>query len=221
MKIILFSEISLDGKLTIGNQSSKKLLSKMSEEESELIQRVRKKHDAILVGGETVRIDNPNLTYRLEEKYSPIRIILSNNLNFSFDENVFTDKYRTVIITASTDKEKFNKIIALNKEIIQMSPDTIVDMREVIFLLEKKLGIDSLIVEGGGQTNWAFVKQNLFDEIHLLQLPIFVGGRDTPSLVGGEGFSEINLCTNYKIETILQYKTSLYLKYIKSERQGN
>lgn len=213
LKIILFSEISLDGKLTVGKRSSKELLENLSEEETNLIQKFRKNYDAILVGSETVRIDNPNLTYRAAKNDSPIRIILSNKLNFSFKESIFTDDYPTVVVTDSKDEEKLKQIASLNKEVLRVSAADLKDMNKLSAILENKLGIKSLLVEGGGLTNWSFLKGNLFDEVHLLQFPILIGGRDTPTLVDGEGFSEVDLCINYHLKQIEQYKTSLYLSF--------
>ncbi|MBP2100483.1 RibD family protein [Enterococcus rivorum] len=215
MKIILFSEISLDGKLTVGNCSSKELLESMSEKEIELIQQHRNKYDAILVGSETIKIDNPNLTCRLEHGVSPIRVILSSGLNFSFNENVFIDENRTVLVTSSNDEEKLKKITELNKEVLLVSATDLKDMRKIVCLLEDKLGIKSLIVEGGGSTNWSFAKYNLFDEIHLLQFPVLVGGKNTTSLVDGEGFQKIDLCVNYQFMKVEQYGTNLYLTFTK------
>lgn len=48
------------------------------------------------------------------------------------------------------------------------------------------------MVEGGSTLNWNLIKFGLVDEIRLIHMPFIVGGEDTPTLVGGEGFYSLN-----------------------------
>ena len=43
------------------------------------------------------------------------------------------------------------------------------------------------LVEGGGELNWGFVKEDLFDELFVTIAPALLGGRDAPTLCEGEG----------------------------------
>ncbi|HEV3232638.1 MAG TPA: dihydrofolate reductase family protein, partial [Candidatus Dormibacteraeota bacterium] len=52
-------------------------------------------------------------------------------------------------------------------------------------------GVDSLLVEGGGDLAWSFVAAGLVDHVHALVAPILIGGREAPSAVSGEGFARL------------------------------
>ncbi|MCG3203402.1 MAG: Riboflavin biosynthesis protein RibD [Elusimicrobia bacterium] len=52
--------------------------------------------------------------------------------------------------------------------------------------------VSQLMVEGGGETSWSFIKENLVDELYFFVAPLIIGGRTAPSPVEGEGFKKIN-----------------------------
>ncbi|WP_256989975.1 dihydrofolate reductase family protein, partial [Paenibacillus sp. VTT E-133280] len=75
-KTTIFSQISIDGKLTMGaGNSSKELFSLFSNEDMEFIHLFRGNVQGIMVGKNTILTDNPFLTNRYEENKNPIRII--------------------------------------------------------------------------------------------------------------------------------------------------
>jgi 2,5-diamino-6-(ribosylamino)-4(3H)-pyrimidinone 5'-phosphate reductase len=51
----------------------------------------------------------------------------------------------------------------------------------------KGRGVHRLLVEGGGELNWAFLEQDLIDELHVTIAPRLLGGRDAPTLLEGQG----------------------------------
>ncbi len=55
-----------------------------------------------------------------------------------------------------------------------------------------KNGISRLMVEGGGETAWKFVKERFVDEIYFFIAPKILGGRKSISPVEGEGFQHIS-----------------------------
>ena len=48
-------------------------------------------------------------------------------------------------------------------------------------------GVERLLVEGGGELNWALVAADLVDEIYVTIAPTLLGGSGAPTLLGGEG----------------------------------
>jgi 2,5-diamino-6-(ribosylamino)-4(3H)-pyrimidinone 5'-phosphate reductase len=72
----MISEITADGKLTLGKGISSKILMKhMSHEAEILLHQTRAEYDAIMVGSSTIRIDNSFLTVRMVEGKNPLRVI--------------------------------------------------------------------------------------------------------------------------------------------------
>jgi 5-amino-6-(5-phosphoribosylamino)uracil reductase len=57
------------------------------------------------------------------------------------------------------------------------------------------------MVEGGSTLNWNLIKNGLVDEIRIIHMPFIVGGTDTPTLVGGEGFKSLKEVVKLKLRT--------------------
>ncbi|HOU81536.1 MAG TPA: dihydrofolate reductase family protein, partial [Methanoregulaceae archaeon] len=73
--VLMMSEITADGKLTLKKGSSSKILMKYMDPATEtLLHQTRAALDAIMVGANTIRIDNSYLTVRVVEGKSPIRV---------------------------------------------------------------------------------------------------------------------------------------------------
>jgi riboflavin-specific deaminase-like protein len=62
-----------------------------------------------------------------------------------------------------------------------------VDLRAALAALRQR-GVDRLLVEGGGELNWALLELDLVDELYVTIAPTLLGGRDAPTLLGGAGW---------------------------------
>ncbi|NPA41042.1 MAG: 5-amino-6-(5-phosphoribosylamino)uracil reductase [Aquificae bacterium] len=190
--VIIVSEVSIDGKLTLyRGASSKELMSLMDDEAYRYLHEIRAKVDGIMVGCETVRTDNPSLTVRYVKGKNPTRIIPCSTANVPLDANVLnTEEAPTIIATTErAPKERLEKIKEKGAQVV-VAGDELVDFD---LLLPKlyDMGIKTLMVEGGASINWEFVRRRVVDEIRLIHLPVIVGGENVPTLVGGEGFKKL------------------------------
>jgi len=190
--VIIVSEVSIDGKLTLyRGASSKELMSLMDEEAYRYLHEIRAKVDGIMVGCETVRTDNPSLTVRYVQGKNPVRIIPCSTANVPLDANVLnTEEAPTVIaVTEKADPERVERIRERGAEVI-VAGDELVDFDLLLPELYRR-GIKTLMVEGGASINWEFVRRGIVDEIRIIHLPVIVGGENVPTLVGGEGFKKL------------------------------
>lgn len=190
--VIIVSEVSIDGKLTLyRGASSKELMSLMDEEAYRYLHEIRAKVDGIMVGCETVRTDNPSLTVRYVKGKNPTRIIPCSTANVPLDANVLnTEEAPTIIATTErAPKDRIEKIKEKGAQVI-FAGDELVDFDQLLPKLYD-MGIKTLMVEGGASINWEFVKRKKVDEIRLIHLPVIVGGENVPTLVGGEGFKKL------------------------------
>ena len=149
--------MSLDGRLTRPPGETQWLTSPASRRDANAL---RANVDAILVGAETIRIDNPRLTVRgVRGKTQPLRVILSRSGRLPKTANVFTDRYaeRTVIYR--------------NKS-----------LRTVLRELGRK-EITSVLIEGGGEILGQALDEKLIDKVQLYVAPLFTGG-DVPAFSG-------------------------------------
>ncbi|RUM57867.1 MAG: 2,5-diamino-6-(ribosylamino)-4(3H)-pyrimidinone 5'-phosphate reductase [Persephonella sp.] len=195
---LIVSEVTIDGKLTLRRgYSSKEIMKFMDEEATRYLHQIRAKVDGIMVGAETVRTDNPFLTVRHVVGRNPIRIIPTRTANIPLDANILKSDAPTIIITTEKAPEEKVKKLEEKAEVIICGKDEI-DLIHMMEILYNK-GIKSLMVEGGSTLNWNLIKTGLVDEIRLIHMPFIVGGDDTPTLVGGEGFSSLEEVVKLKL----------------------
>lgn len=202
MKVTVFSQISIDGKLTLGHGgSSKGLFQRFNDEDMRFIHKFRGEVDAIMVGRNTIVTDDPQLTNRYEAERNPIRIIPTTSLDFPVSAKVLSSPEHTIIATTESarDHHMVDQIRAQGKEVVFVGADK-VDFQLLFPLLEAR-GINHIMVEGGGQLNWQVFNLDLVDEIILMQLPIIIGGSDTTTLTDGEGYQDIALTKSFKLHT--------------------
>jgi 2,5-diamino-6-(ribosylamino)-4(3H)-pyrimidinone 5'-phosphate reductase len=184
--VLMMSEITADGKLTLKKGASSKILMKhMAPETEVLLHETRAACDAIMVGANTIRIDNSFLTVRLVPGKSPLRVIPSSMAEIPPDANVLGRDAPTVI--AVCEKAPADRVAAIRAKgagVIVAGKDH-VDLSLLMHLLWRDHGVRRLMIEGGPTLNWHMLGHRLVDEIRLIHLPFIVGGADTPSLVGG------------------------------------
>src|SRR5208282_2907245 len=96
--ILMMSEITADGKLTLKKGASSKILMKYMAHETEiLLHETRAAYDAIMVGANTIRIDNSFLTVRFVPGKSPLRVIPCSMADIPLDANVLGKDAPTLI----------------------------------------------------------------------------------------------------------------------------
>lgn len=217
MKTTIFSQISIDGKLTLGaGNSSKELFSLFSSQDIEFIHLFRGNVQGIMVGKNTILTDNPFLTNRYEENKSPIRIIPTTTLDIPLDSNVLSDQGKTIIVTTERgrDEDKIKQIQDRGKDCLICGEDK-VDFVELEHQLEENYGITELMVEGGGFLNWHIFNQDIVDEIILMQLPIIIGGSSNITLVDGDGYQELCFTKKFKVVEIQPKDNYTLMRYKK------
>jgi len=180
------SEITVDGKLTLKRgASSKSLMKYMAPETEILLHQTRAVCDAIMVGANTIRIDNSFLTVRLVEGKSPLRVIPTSQADIPPDANVLGPDARTVVAASeAAPAERVARLRAAGVDVVIAGADE-VDLPELMRVLARDYGVRRMMIEGGPTLNWSMLNHRLVDEIRLIHLPFIVGGADTPSLVGG------------------------------------
>ena len=220
MKITVFSQISIDGKLTLGNGgSSKGLFHNFSDEDMRFIHKFRGEVDAIMVGRNTIATDDPQLTNRYETGRNPIRIVPTTSLDLPVTAKVLNSPEETIIATTEQVRthQMIERIRAKSKEILFAGAEEL-DFRLLFKILEGR-GIKHIMVEGGGQLNWTLFDLDLVDEIILMQLPIIIGGANTATLADGAGYRNIAMTKAFKIQTLETRANYNLLHFIRQHEQ--
>ncbi|KFM20460.1 25-diamino-6--pyrimidinone 5'-phosphate reductase protein [Marine Group I thaumarchaeote SCGC AAA799-D07] len=208
--VILSAAISLDGKLATRTGDSK--LS--SKKDKIRVHKLRSKIDAILVGKNTVKVDDPLLTVHRIKGKNPIRVILDPGATISTSSRILRTCSKIPTIIVVTKKASKKKLQRLKKFpiTVQICGNKKINMKKLFKLLKQK-NIKNLLVEGGGITNWAFVKENMIDEAIITITPYILGGNLSPTLVDGNGFSLIRKSLKLKLKKVTKIKNEIVLYY--------
>ena len=208
--VIFSAAITLDGKLATRTGDSK--LS--SKTDKNRVHKLRGKVDAILIGKNTAKIDDPLLSVHNTKKKNPIRIILDSTATINTNSRILrtSSKIPTIIAVGErASKKNLQRLEKLPVQVIVCGKYT-VNVKKLLVILKKK-GIKNILVEGGGTTNWAFVKENLVDEAIITITPYLVGGMHATTLVDGDGFSTIAKSIKLKLKKITKIKNEVILHY--------
>lgn len=179
--------MSLDGKIASKNMDSKWI---SSENSRSYVQKMRNSMDAIMVGSNTVRQDNPNLTVRDEVgepiEDQPLRVIIGGDRIIDSKSNVLKQPGDVLIAVARAEM-----VDSLQKSgfKVECMPDSNgkVDLVSFMNLLASKYEITNILVEGGGKLIGALFDLSLVDKIAVFVSPLIIGGEQAITGVGGQG----------------------------------
>lgn len=190
--------ITLDGKIATRSGKSKWITNDLAREK---VQYLRTKFMGIMVGINTVLTDNPSLDSRLSENYialgiekrNPFRIVVDPNLDCPTDSKFlnFNDN-KAIIITSDINKNslKLNEFKNLGVNFIFLS-GKVFKMQDMLAEIGK-LGIDSVLLEGGaGLISTAF-RENAIDAGEIFIAPKIIGDNSAISFINGFSFNTID-----------------------------
>lgn len=131
-----------------------------------LAHRWRSEEDAVLVGTNTARIDNPQLTVRDWKGRNPKRVVIDKHLSLSHTLHLFDGEIETIIFNG--EKTEWNnklKYVALENFDLYLP-------QNILFQLHL-MDVQSLIIEGGAKTLQLFIDAGLWDEARVFKAPIY------------------------------------------------
>ncbi|VVB66111.1 2,5-diamino-6-ribosylamino-4(3H)-pyrimidinone 5'-phosphate reductase [Candidatus Gugararchaeum adminiculabundum] len=185
--VSLKTAVSLDGKIAC-NMGESRWIS--SEESRKRGHELRAKHDAVIVGIETVLRDNPRLTTRLASGKNPLRVVLDSKLRVPLDARIFSDAHVVIATSAESDRKKKKKIEETGAKVLEF-PGGRIPPGELLAKLAG-IGVSSALVEGGGEVNASFVASGLVQRYYIFVCPKIIGGRNAKTAVEGDGIFSMN-----------------------------
>ena len=144
-----------DGYIARKNYDSKWISNEYSRK---LVHKWRTEEDAILVGRNTVKYDNPELTARSWEGRNPRRIIIDPELKLDDSYKLFTDEDLVYIINIIKSHSEGKRVLLKVSE-----ENMLADMLSLMVTQD----IGSVLVEGGAQTLNSFISEGLWDEARI------------------------------------------------------
>jgi 5-amino-6-(5-phosphoribosylamino)uracil reductase len=216
--------VSIDG--YIGNTSSRLLLS--NDADFDRVDAVRASCDAILVGAETVRVDNPRLLVRSQSRRneraarglpaSPIKVTVTRRAELDAGADFFSagDAEKLVYCARSRvddARERLGPVATV------VDGGDSVQMRTLSADLAGR-GVERLMVEGGGTVHTQFLTEDLVDELQLTVAPVFIGDSDATRFVR-DGMFPWNPARRAELVDVRKLGDVVLLRYALSSRFGD
>jgi 2,5-diamino-6-(ribosylamino)-4(3H)-pyrimidinone 5'-phosphate reductase len=178
--------MSADGKIALPSRRQTRI---SSEEDIARVHRLRNRSDAILVGIGTVLSDDPSLL--VKEKYvkrprRPLRIVLDSNGRTPLNAKVVSPGTPTLIAMSN---ERASRHWPENVETVVLGDGGRVSIPSLLDELDRRK-IKKLLVEGGSEVIWSFLKARAVDRLSIFIGSLVLGGTG-PTPAGGEGVERL------------------------------
>lgn len=218
--VVMKYAMTMDGKIATVSGKSKWIT---GEGARKRVHEDRARYVGIMAGIGTVLSDDPELTCRLNTggeddgksqahteagSYinirNPIRIICDTNLRTPLDSKLVksSKEVRTILATAITDEKAHEPYIENGCEILVVPLEkSHIDLE---YLMKKlgEMGIDSILLEGGGTLNFAALKSGIVNRVQAYIAPKIFGGKGAKTPVEGAGISEVADCVKLSEPTV-------------------
>lgn len=178
--------MTMDGKIATYTNQSKWI----TGEKARLhVQTTRHANSAIMVGVNTILSDDPLLTCRLKHSKNPIRIVCDTNLRTPFHANIIktANDVRTILATCVSSPLKHEPFKDNGCEIVVVEKTNGQLNLHALMKQLGTLGIDSLLLEGGGTLNWSALQHRIVDCIQTYIAPKLFGGTSALTPIEGQG----------------------------------
>ncbi len=185
--------MTIDGKIASTTGDSKWITNDKSRQK---VHELRNRVGAIMVGIGTIIADDPSLNTRINRRTrkDPIRIILDSEGRIPLTAKVLNIDSNSKTIVVVTKKAKPIKIAAIEEtgaEILVINQkNEKVDLVSLLKVLGNR-GVDSILIEGGGEVSYSALTDNLVDKVMAYIAPKIIGGSSAPTPVGGMGILQM------------------------------
>lgn len=205
--------MTMDGKVTRPNGKWYGLSSQNDKFQMDFI---RSQAEVLIIGKNSIINDNPITQIRyVKNSVNPIPIILIRTGVIPNDRNIFKniDDKKPLVFCLENNSENIKNELTNLVDIYclkELNPITV--LKKII-----NLGYYKILLEGGPQLNYSFLKENLVHKIHLTIVPFLIGKKDLPTIVdGNENFlnfdtKQWNLvsCKSQENEVFLEFENKI------------
>ena len=174
--IILKWAMTKNGYIDKKREKQQKPLKITGKEADKLTHKWRSEEQAIMVGVNTVIMDNPMLTVRAVKGRSPIRIVVDRSLKTPSDSKIFNN-FASVIVLNNKKSAKAGNVEYVK---IKFKGDNLNNILNELY----KRNIQSVIVEGGAVLLSSFISQGFWDETR-----VFVSNKKISKGIKAPAFS--------------------------------
>ncbi|WP_082065310.1 bifunctional diaminohydroxyphosphoribosylaminopyrimidine deaminase/5-amino-6-(5-phosphoribosylamino)uracil reductase RibD [Aliterella atlantica] len=183
---ILKYAMTLDGKIATNNGHSAWITAELARNE---VHQLRAACDAVIIGGNTLRKDNPQLTTRQTDAPQPLRVVMSLSLDLPEQAYLWqTTAAPTLVLTTVGAKPDFQqRLLAKGVKVVELAPLSPKEAMNYLY----SLGLMSVLWECGGTLAASAISQGAVQKVLAFIAPKIIGGSMAPSPVGELGFTSM------------------------------
>ena len=196
--VVVNVAMSADGKLSTRERRQVKI---SGAQDFTRVDRLKAESDAVMVGIGTVLADDPSLTVKEEEFRQnrknrglcehPARIVVDSRARIPLTASILHkgSGLRIVAVSKKADPENV-AALKYSATVIEAGDDEV----DLVVLMDElgTMGMQRIMVEGGGELIAGLIRAGLVDEIYTFIGNLVIGGRDAPTPVDGEGFLTVD-----------------------------
>lgn len=188
---ILKYAMTLDGKIATSSGNSAWI---SSPDSRAFVYQVRAAADAIVIGGNTLSLDNPHLTTHGVGDRSPLRVVMSRSLNVPPQARLWqTDIAPTLVATTPQANPQVKADLQQKGvEVIELSPLSPRTLMEYFYKRE----FSSILWECGETLAAQAIADGVIQKVLAFVAPKIIGGKDAPSPVGDLGLTKMSEALN-------------------------
>ncbi|MBM5807235.1 MAG: bifunctional diaminohydroxyphosphoribosylaminopyrimidine deaminase/5-amino-6-(5-phosphoribosylamino)uracil reductase RibD [Cyanobacteria bacterium M_surface_10_m2_179] len=179
--------MSLDGRTALPNGSSQWISGPAARAR---VYRLRSRCDAVIVGGGTVRADNPLLTTRGERTPEPLRVVISRSLDLPAQAQLWATAVAPTLVAHGPEApaERRQQLDAAGVERLEL------ERCEPLALLEQlaQRGCNQVLWECGPDLAAAALRQGCVQELAAVLAPKLLGGQAARTPLGDLGLVDVN-----------------------------
>lgn len=181
---ILKYAMTLDGKIATSSGHSAWITGTEARTE---VHQLRSACDAVIVGGNTMRRDNPHLTSHQAEAHNPLRVVMSRTLNLPAEAYLWqTDEAPTLVLTEEKANPDIQQLLR-HKGVEVVELVSLTPAKAMGYLYER--GLLSVLWECGGTLAARAIAEGAVQKILAFIAPKIIGGSTAPTPVGDLGFT--------------------------------
>jgi len=199
--------MSLDGRVGLKNGKSKWIT---TEKSRSLVHKLRADFDAIIIGGNTLRKDNPLLTTRGLKKKEPLRVVFTRTLDLPFKAKLWdTELSKTLVVYDSSTANQGNLKRIPKNVLIEKVPS---DDPKILSRILAENGCNKVLWECGPGLATAAVRAGCIQEFITFLAPKIIGGENSMNPFSDFEFKSMNEVMNLNLQEIIPLSRDIYLR---------
>lgn len=186
-----------------------------------VVHRMRAVSDAVLVGANTARLDDPLLLPTLVRRPPriPLRIVVDEKAELSAGSRLAQTARQAPVLLACTEKAPREKVAALQAAGIEVlvlpeEPDGRVHLKSLLAELGRR-SIQNIMVEGGAEIATSLLKQSLVDRLVVFYAPRLLGDPKALPLVQDLGLSTLESAMRFRVRSLRRVGDDIMLECVR------